>query len=964
MSTISSGFLLTFDSLATVQSSDMDLDLGNSIGEVFPCTSLCDVLAMAKYFDLYRNMTVPSFRASIEEKVLRLRKLETMQRNGQLVPEADVADCVADVVRSCDYNMALLVPYYFPNYLGVDEWGKANPLSLMNRPFTVAMFHIMFSGCLTIRGSRQVGKSVTFGARQRIMAHMMPNFKSLYIAPHPDQVKNYVNKLDEMMRAFRFTDHHPNLRKNLYLKQFKNGSQLEAARVYTNADNIRGKSADELLVDESMCGSTNIAILCANLKGFRITNKKLFYILPGDYVVSYDAQGKLHKRKVTHTYDKGSRHVWNVVFSDGSNITCTGNTRFRTSKGYQYLCEFITPEEAKICDRTYKIKSLILAAETAFVGDAPWRRQHGPIEFLRRALRDQPRLQAIGVRVEETGVVRGLHTNPTQVSPEQGVWESKLHRQHLNNSAVRFYKGTLLSDESNSWSLGENGELTLAPSIDLGGDSLVVHGRRIDESSRTSDQLPWIHPGGESLGDLTPVYIDSITYAGEENVYDIETEEHHNFFANGIAVHNCQHFDPALYPELEQVQRASKMKITIFAGTALTNDTALETRYQKSSQGRWMIKCHHCEHWINTGDAEEAISMIRPAGPTCPSCSGILNVRNGCWHHPFKKNLAANWVGLHIPQLIIPDYVEDPVEWATLYRQFREYRGGPKFYQEVLGIPTEEGSKELSEGDVMRMCCLHDNPEQLLQKAQSGFYKWIISGVDWGGSEFMPEYAIRESNTVHTIIGVRTDGTTDLLFFRQHAGMGYRGIVQDIVKMHQIYCAGPIAVDAGVGESYIQHLLDSDIPADRILIFKYTSNTDKIIKASTHMHRDLRRFNLNRNETLTALFQAIKREDNDGGPRIRCYNYEYAKRYVSEFLNLYRVPHENIQTGLQGYLYRKHGSKPDDSLHAVNFAFTLARLLLGENLIEDAADRAVIQNSLLTSQTVVRRRGRSVHTSG
>ena len=52
--------------------------------------------------------------------------------------------------------------------------------------------------------------------------------------------------------------------------------------------------------------------------------------------------------------------------------------------------------------------------------------------------------------------------------------------------------------------------------------------------------------------------ISSITYIGKIDVWDIETEKYHTFFANDIGVHNCQQMDPDLELEISQAQAAFK----------------------------------------------------------------------------------------------------------------------------------------------------------------------------------------------------------------------------------------------------------------------------------------------------------------------------------------------------------------------------------------------------------------------
>ncbi len=63
--------------------------------------------------------------------------------------------------------------------------------------------------------------------------------------------------------------------------------------------------------------------------------------------------------------------------------------------------------------------------------------------------------------------------------------------------------------------------------------------------------------------------------------------------------------------------------------------------------------------------------------------------------------------------------------------------------------------------------------------------------------------------------------------------------------------------------------------------------------------------------------------------RIRCFAWEYAEEYLSDFLNLFRAPGESSSgqgTEATTFIYRSHPSKPNDTLMAVNYAFLIGRV--------------------------------------
>lgn len=102
-------------------------------------------------------------------------------------------------------------------------------------------------------------------------------------------------------------------------------------------------------------------------------------------------------------------------------------------------------------------------------------------------------------------------------------------------------------------------------------------------------------------------------------------------------------------------------------------------------------------------------------------------------------------------------------------------------------------------------------------------------------------------------------------------------------------------------------------------------------------------YSLNRTEAITSLYYALKIG------RIRCYDWHLAQEHLMECLNLVRTPNESSQ-GVATFLYRKHGSKADDILHAMNFAYVTARVFMLENIVPDNALLQRMKQSMMTGR--------------
>jgi hypothetical protein len=168
--------------------------------------------------------------------------------------------------------------------------------------------------------------------------------------------------------------------------------------------------------------------------------------------------------------------------------------------------------------------------------------------------------------------------------------------------------------------------------------------------------------------------------------------------------------------------------------------------------------------------------------------------------------------------------------------------------------------------------------------------------------------------------------------------MDYRSIATSICDDHAAYNAVGIASDFGVGAAYNMLLRENPkIKAERHFIFNYVGPQSSLVKAPANGGW-FNQYSLNRTESITTLYDGIKKG------RIRCYDWDLAEERVLEFLNLYRMPVES-PGGNATFKYQRHGSKADDTLHAVNFAYCLARIILQEPIVEDPTLRRTFQDT-------------------
>lgn len=404
-----------------------------------------------------------------------------------------------------------------------------------------------------------------------------------------------------------------------------------------------------------------------------------------------------------------------------------------------------------------------------------------------------------------------------------------------------------------------------------------------------------------------------------------------------------QLFDPELEGEIDQTIKASKAKVRIYAGTSTTIDSPLEDRYSHSSGGTWHVK--GSQGYINFGDRDQVLKMIRPDGLRDPwDRTRSVDIMSGQWVHEFPTKLDMNRIGFHIPQLIIPDFVYKFDQWSDIYRAFVEY-DTKLFVQEVLGIPIEEGSREITQKDLERICVLGSREaHQAAAKANLNKYKFVVSGFDWGGSDHQQATNIKTSFTAHVIFGITYNGEFDILWMRRHTGMGYREIIHEILTAHFAFGGTAIASDHGGGVVYNQVLReDPRVDLDRHLVMNYSGPNTAVFAAPHNPDTMYNQWTVNKTESLSSLFEAIKRPD----LRIRCYDWGDARDYLMDFLNSFRVVSET-QHGARYFKYIRPPSKSDDIMQAMNFAHVLGKILLGEPIVHDPGLARELERRLRT----------------
>lgn len=393
-----------------------------------------------------------------------------------------------------------------------------------------------------------------------------------------------------------------------------------------------------------------------------------------------------------------------------------------------------------------------------------------------------------------------------------------------------------------------------------------------------------------------------------------------------ILVDEAQDFDAEHLPELAQVQKASENPALVFAGTSKDIDTCLENQFQMGSRGIWHIRGGRPNLWYSLNDPDTIEKLMTVDGLRCPETKKLLNPMNGEFVHEDYRRLLAGRPSFHTPQLIVPEYCSGE-KWMEIWNDWLHYPR-PKFLKEVMGIPVASGIREINESD-LKALCTDTTFARIQAELRSGKrkYRYIVSGCDWGGSDYNPAAKTKQSYTVHVMLGINPNGVFDLLHAARYAGMDYTQIGGQIVHDHLRLGGFAIGTDNGVGQYYNAHLRDCGrIPTNRLLLFQYTDVKDFLRPIPNNTFN---LFALNRTDSISALFADIK---NKKQPRLRCPRWDESGTYLLDFMNSVRTVTET-PSGRGILRYVRKGSRADDAMQAINFAVTVGRILLKESFI-------------------------------
>lgn len=778
--------------------------------------------------------------------------------------------------------------------------------------------------------------STTFCARQLMHSCLLPGYRALYITPYFEQLKTYADRLIDMERQVRYDVG----KQNKYVKHYVNGSKLWLSYACESADHVRGKT-----VGECVTGDTMVYVS----KGATVEQMRIDAVQPGMLVLSSEIEEASRMRvpvynRVQASVAKGVRCCVCVGTDNGASIVCTPEHLLYVGGHAPNWVEaadlkpgmhlhFFNGVALDVC----AVTSVCPAGEHE-VYDIQVDRAHN--FFANGILAHNCLIDECITGDAKVCCIAGDGGVPTITALKDVKVGWKIRAFSPDTLEVSFEEVTdwMCKGMRHCWTLRTRSgcELTATDNhkmVTVAGKKYVAE---LVEAVLSGVDVPDLYKYDEASNTLIRESIVAIKDAGEHEVYDITVNRHNTFIVNELGSRNCQNMNPDLVPEILKTQQMSKTPMTVYSGTALTTDTLLEQRWLMSSQGCYHVRSGDGKHWINLHDPDELWKVTDNREYPIDYYTGKpLNVTDGVFVHANQDAMEDGDIGLHIPMIVVPSNCRG-TQWAQIYKDVKT-QPPAKTLQENFGIAIGDGAKEISEADLKAICVLRHTPQELAGKLATGYYRLVVMGCDWGGSDYNPATKSKQSYSVCCVLGLAPDGKLDILHAKKYAGMDYTVIIGDMLKAYRDYKCNAIASDYGMGAVYTM-LIRQHVPWQHHFVMQYAAPNCAAFQSVAGSELP-NHYSVNKTEAVTNTFLAVR----EGG--LRAKSWEDMSYYLTDFLAVHREM-SDTPTGKKQFKWNRDPRKPDDFLHAVSFAMTLVKVYTGERVVADPSLLRQIRNTL------------------
>jgi hypothetical protein len=384
--------------------------------------------------------------------------------------------------------------------------------------------------------------------------------------------------------------------------------------------------------------------------------------------------------------------------------------------------------------------------------------------------------------------------------------------------------------------------------------------------------------------------------------------------ADMICIDELQDIITDNIPIIEECASHSPFKIFMYSGTPKSYDNAIEHYWTKfSTQNEWVVPCDRHGTPNDPGSWHWNVLSEESIGPDsliCDKCKKQIfpmheRAQWASMNPIVREKLGADgaYEGFRIPQLMVPwlDWDEIKVKQQTYPRS--------QFYNEVLGLSYDSGTRPLTRQDVIDNCksglMMSQEGLRALKEALHGGNP-VFAGIDWGTGE--------GSFSVISLGTYFPDGMFTIFYVHRFEGQETEPEIQlDLIEQLIKYW-GVNLVGADYGGGFDRNdRLQRKFGRDKIVKYQYSQPGQKV-----RWEPDLHRFLVHRTEVMSDMFNAIKRRN-----VLRFPDWaHFEEPFAADFLNIFSEYNEQ-QRQIQ---YKKSPDATDDTYHSVLMCFLASML--------------------------------------
>lgn len=357
-------------------------------------------------------------------------------------------------------------------------------------------------------------------------------------------------------------------------------------------------------------------------------------------------------------------------------------------------------------------------------------------------------------------------------------------------------------------------------------------------------------------------------------------------------------------PVINECLANSSYAYTSYMGTPLTMENTIQFIWDNSTQAEWCVKCEGC----NKYSFYRSEKGIGKKGIVCLHCGKYVNPRNGTWvdMNPIPKDadpddpVRMRSKGFHVPQLILPQNIENPDRWSRILEKLNLYTES-KFKNEVLGVSDSLGARLLSQDDLYKAC----TDKTISSPPPSSSFPHMVAGVDWsgGGSK-------GKSRTCCWIFGVTSQGELQTVWFKIYPDQNPVDVVDDIAKNIASRRVSMVVGDAGEG-ALANSLLKKKLPSNTPVFQAQYGSSSTPIKWN-----GVDRYLVDKTTLIDNFMMKIKK----GG--VKYFVRTEMELAFKDMLSLYE---EVTVSGKK--IWTHSPANPDDAFHAQVFAWIASKVV-------------------------------------